>query len=231
MLRGMEIHSMIGSAAGHRTHLEHLQLHAFATQDRPDFVPVHLPFRPPLVGLWHEHFAVLQSQLLRATLHVAAHRTLAPVEADNFRTQPVEDAAGRVALLRWRRKIRSQYLIDEIGNRVRLRSRRCWGLGAAGSTLHSASRTIRRCTPNFRDTPAIVPTPNSYSGESVRKLPPCPSWLASYASVAPSTKRSQHPHRWAKVNCHSWAKPECQNQLVPFKTVIESGHDILMSQQ
>ena len=129
MLRGMEIHSMIGSAAGHRTHLEHLQLHAFATQDRPDFVPVHLPFRPPLVGLWHEHFAVLQSQLLRATLHVAAHRTLAPVEADNFRTQPVEDAAGRVALLRWRRKIRSQYLIDEIGNRVQLAKPTLLGLG------------------------------------------------------------------------------------------------------
>jgi hypothetical protein len=27
---------------------------------------------------------------------------------------------------------------------------------------------------------------------SARKVPPCPSWSASYASVAPSTKRSQH---------------------------------------
>src|SRR5437762_13461083 len=29
-------------------------------------------------------------------------------------------------------------------------------------------------------------------GVSARKVPPCPSWSASYASVAPSTKRSQH---------------------------------------
>ncbi len=42
-----------------------------------------------------------------------------------------------------------------------LRSRRCWGLLAEGSALRNASRTIRRCTLNFRDTPAIVPTPNS----------------------------------------------------------------------
>jgi hypothetical protein len=39
---------------------------------------------------------------------------------------------------------------------------RC-GLLAAGSALRCASRTIRRCTPNLRDTPAIVPTPNSNS--------------------------------------------------------------------
>jgi len=34
---------------------------------------------------------------------------------------------------------------------------------AAGIALPSASRTSRRCTPNLRATPAIVPLPNSYS--------------------------------------------------------------------
>ncbi len=32
-----------------------------------------------------------------------------------------------------------------------------------GKALPIASRTIRRCTPSFFATPAIVPTPNSYS--------------------------------------------------------------------
>src|SRR3984885_9772371 len=32
-----------------------------------------------------------------------------------------------------------------------------------GKALFTASRTIRRCTFSFFDTPAIVPTPNSYS--------------------------------------------------------------------
>src|SRR4051794_20753072 len=32
-----------------------------------------------------------------------------------------------------------------------------------GKALSIASRTIRRCTPSFFATPAIVPTPNSYS--------------------------------------------------------------------
>jgi hypothetical protein len=41
-------------------------------------------------------------------------------------------------------------------------SLRC-GLLAAGSALRNASRNIRRCTPNLRDTPAIVPTLNSNS--------------------------------------------------------------------
>ena len=33
----------------------------------------------------------------------------------------------------------------------------------AGSALPKASRTIRRCTPNWRATPRIVPSPCSYS--------------------------------------------------------------------
>jgi hypothetical protein len=33
------------------------------------------------------------------------------------------------------------------------------------------------------------------------------SYQSTCASVAPSTKRTQPPLRWAKVNCHGWAKP------------------------
>jgi hypothetical protein len=40
---------------------------------------------------------------------------------------------------------------------------RCVLFRGDGNALPIASRTIRRCTPNFLATPTIVPTPNSYS--------------------------------------------------------------------
>ncbi len=92
-----------------------------------------------------------------------------------------------------------------------LRSRRCWGLLAAGSALRNASRTIRRCTLNFRDTPAIVPTPNSNSRRICSKSSTLSHLVSQLRFRCPSTKRTQPPLRWAKVNCHGWAKPECRN--------------------
>ena len=94
-----------------------------------------------------------------------------------------------------------------------LRSRRCWGLIAADSALRRASAPSAgvRSTSATHLRSSLRRTQTR--GVSARKVPPCPSWSASYASVAPSTKRTQPPLRWAKVNCHGWAKPECQNQL------------------
>lgn len=64
LLCGTSIGTMIGSPAPHRAHLEHLQLHAFAAQYRPGFVPIHLCFRAPRIRLRHEYFAPFQSHLL-----------------------------------------------------------------------------------------------------------------------------------------------------------------------
>ncbi len=63
---------------------------------------------------------------------------------------------------------------------------RC-GLLVAGSALSNASRTIRRCTPNFRDTPAIVPTPNSNS----RRI--CSKQFHFFPPGQPATLLSLHP--------------------------------------
>ena len=41
--------------------------------------------------------------------------------------------------------------------------RRSGRFRSGGTASASACRTIRRCTPSFRDTPWIVPTPNSCS--------------------------------------------------------------------
>ena len=50
-----------------------------------------------------------------------------------------------------------------------------------GSALPIASRTIRRCTPNFLATPTIVPTPNSYS----RRISSNSSTLALQSNESP----------------------------------------------
>ena len=71
------------------------------------------------------------------------------------------------------------------------RSRRCCGLLSAGTALPSASRTMRRWTPNFREIPEIVPTPNSYSRRICSNNSTFASSVASYAFVVPSTKLIQ----------------------------------------
>ena len=95
-----------------------------------------------------------------------------------------------------------------------LRSRRCWGLIAADSALRRASAP----SAGVRSTPAThlrSSLPRTQTrGVSARKVPPCPSWSASYASVAPSTKRTQPPLRRAKVNCHGRAKPANQDDKI-----------------
>jgi len=64
---------MIGTTAGHRTHLEHLQLHALTTNQCPGFIPINLPFNAPVITLRHERLAGNQPQLLPPALDIAAN--------------------------------------------------------------------------------------------------------------------------------------------------------------
>src|SRR5437762_6210921 len=100
LLGGTSIGAMIGRTAAHRAHLENLQLHAFAAQNGPGFVPIHLGFRSPRVRLWHEYFAAFQSQLLPPPSNEATNCTLAPAEAGQLSSQPIKNATRRMALLR-----------------------------------------------------------------------------------------------------------------------------------
>ena len=199
---------MVGRATGHRPHLEDLQLDAFATQNRPGLIPIHLRFRAPRIALRYEYFTMFQSQLLPPALHIAANTSFTPTEAGDLCLEPIEYTTCRMPLLRWCRNIRSQNPIDELRCRVQLPKPSLLGLGrcrlcaAQRLSHHSACEHpvfVKLLQSSLRRTRPL--------GVSVRKAPPCPSWLASYASLAPSTKRSQHPPRWAKVNCRGWAKP------------------------
>ncbi len=71
----------------------------------------------------------------------------------------------------------------------------------AGVALRTASRTMRRCTPNFRATPAIVPAPNSYSRR-----------ICSYSSTLALQSNSRHRPKLALSTdqefalSNSWAR-------------------------
>jgi hypothetical protein len=86
-----------------------------------------------------------------------------------------------------------------------LRRRRRWGLLAAGSARATLPAPSAGARPTSATRPRSFLRRTQTPGVSARMVPPCPSWSTSYASVPPSTKRTQHPLRWAKVNCHSWA--------------------------
>jgi hypothetical protein len=88
----------------------------------------------------------------------------------------------------------------------------------AGIALRIASRTNRRCTRSFRDTPWIVPTPNSYSNRICSNN----STLVFQSNSRLQTQahaqiqsRSLLCRRWAKTNRRKWTTSECQNHLVP----------------
>src|SRR5471032_208060 len=70
------ITAFAGAAAGHRTHLEHLQLDALAANQRPGFIPINLSFDAPVITQRHERLAGNEPQLLPPALHIATHRTL-----------------------------------------------------------------------------------------------------------------------------------------------------------
>ena len=100
LLGCMGIGPVIGRAAGHRAHLEDLQLDPLAAQNGPGFIPIHLRFRSPGVRLGNEHLAMFQSQLLPPAPHITADAALASLEARYFRPQSIENATRRMTLLR-----------------------------------------------------------------------------------------------------------------------------------
>ena len=164
LLRRVRESAVEGRSAGHAAHRKHLQLRALAGQIGVSFVPIHLRFHAPVVALRHEDFPRQQPQGELPLLHVLAHRPLRDRAVRQLLAQPRPDPVRRVPLLARRLPIAFQDLVDERDRRLQLPARpfrsSCAGFGNA---LPIASRTIRRCTLSFLATPAIVPTPNSYS--------------------------------------------------------------------
>src|SRR5580704_15166471 len=89
-----------------------------------------------------------------------------------------------------------------------------------GNALPIASRTIRRCTPNFCATPAIVPTPNSYS----RRICSNNSTLALQSNESPLLRASpDSEYPFAKEvgqnKPPNWAALEYRNHAHLFRRI------------
>ena len=129
--------------------------------DRDGFTPIDLRVLPPVVRLRHTHRSAQETLRALQLTHVLSHRRGRHRRVRALATEPIVDAARRVALLARRRPVGFQNPIDEILHPVQRRLGPRLGDALAGGTASAkACRTTRRWTPSFRDTPLMVPTPN-----------------------------------------------------------------------
>ena len=109
-------------------------------------------------------------------------------------------------------------------------ARRSGFLHRGGTACAIASRTIRRCTPSFRATPRIVPTPNSYS----RRISSYNSTLALQFNCSlrlrfQSRKSKQFPLQgWGQIKVPKGANSEYRNQLRGRTFLGHYEHDLLL---
>src|ERR1035438_9960826 len=178
LLRGPQVGAMIGRSAGHRTKRKHLQLDTLAIQVGIGFIPINLGFDTPVVALRHKGLAPGQPQRFFALRHILPHRALGSMWRSAQKRWGTYCRTVRSAAVhpgtscRMRSHIRFavwRCLRGALRSASRIASMNS-AAGAiftcghsvffrrAGIALRIASRTNRRCTRSFRDTPWIVPT-------------------------------------------------------------------------
>jgi hypothetical protein len=81
LLCGVRVGPVKRPAAGHRTHLEDLQLGAFTVKIGVCLVPIHLRFHAPVVALRNKNLVSAQPLQPLLAVNVAAHRALTSREA------------------------------------------------------------------------------------------------------------------------------------------------------
>jgi hypothetical protein len=98
------------------------------------------------MGLWHDHFDSIQTQLDAPPRDIARHRDLGQRRAV-LGDQPLPDPPRRVPLLaRHPRSASSQESITSTYGSIAGRVRSAYALRGGGTALASAWRTVRRCT-------------------------------------------------------------------------------------
>src|SRR6516225_9614650 len=99
LLAGVREGAMESSSAGHAPHAKHIGLLSLFPDVRVGFVPVHLGFLSPTVGLRNEHFLPYQLQLNFSLANVAANGRLGHLYLWHLRVNPLPDAMRCVSLL------------------------------------------------------------------------------------------------------------------------------------
>jgi len=85
------------------------------------------------------------------------------VHPGNLGANPVIDPPRRMTLLPGALRSDSRIASTNAAAAAIFTAGRSVFFRCAGTAFRTASRTMRRCTPNFRATPITDPTPNSYS--------------------------------------------------------------------
>src|SRR5579859_408250 len=120
--------AMESSATGHAAHAKQVGLLPVSTDVRMRFIPVHLRFLTPAVGLRNEHFLAEESQFYLSLAHVATNRGLADLHPRHLCSNPAPDPMGRVPLLSWRLTVRFQNRFHKSLRGLQFRSLAHWGL-------------------------------------------------------------------------------------------------------
>src|ERR1700719_1973263 len=113
LLASMREGAMESSATGHAPHAKHVGLLSFSVDVRIRFIPVHLCFLAPAVGLRNEHLLTDESQFYLSLAHVPTNHGLGHFHLRHLRSNPAPDSMGRVPLLSWRPAVPVQHRIDE----------------------------------------------------------------------------------------------------------------------
>ncbi len=162
LLRRSRIGPMERSTTAHAPHAKHLDLLMLAIQLRDRFVPVNLRLLTPGVALRHERLLSDETHRALALSDIPSHGRFSNRMFRKLAPNPFLDPVTRVPLFPRRLPVRLQHLVDKSHHRLQPRLLPLRALPRRGHRV-TQCLTIRRCTPSFRDTPWIVPTPNSCS--------------------------------------------------------------------
>ena len=113
LLAGMWKGAMERSATGHAPHAKYIGLLSLLADVHIGFIPVHLSFLTPPIGLWNAGFLADESQLRLSLAHVATNRGLACLYFRHLCSNPAPDPMRGVPLLPRRLLVRGYNRLDE----------------------------------------------------------------------------------------------------------------------
>src|ERR1700737_3798044 len=122
LLARMREGAMESPATVHAPHAKHVGLLPFSADVRIRFIPVHLCFFTPAVGLRNEHLLTDESQFHLSLAHVATNRGLADLHPRHLCSKPAPDPMCGVPLLPWRLPVRFQNPFHKGLRRLQFRS-------------------------------------------------------------------------------------------------------------
>jgi len=122
LLAGVRESAMERSSTGHAAHAEYVGQLPLSADIRVRFIPVHLRFSTPNVGLWNERLAVNHRQREFSFANVASYGGLGHFYLRHLLSDPTPDPMCGVPLLPGSLLVRFQNRVDEGHSRFQFRS-------------------------------------------------------------------------------------------------------------